>query len=275
MANGEKMINVAALRGLMFATLAWVVCAICMGQTAPTIQGHGGGPSNLESRSVSGTFFFGTSHDAKLGPLAWFIHLDENHRTGEMFVAPRMMKFSKLELREDGTLTFQSPVFVGKEYRFRGTLKSEAISGEMQLVNANSGDPLDKWELAIAALPPSQNSRTASAQQVGNVQYSNTAYSSEGGDQTGTDIRFFSTGTATTGMIVFYESYWGEPTFTPLAFSQVTLDKGVIHFAVDLPSGVARYHLRQTPTGGLFNRDDVSHTADDKDIALKTLRSAF
>jgi len=191
-----------------------------------------------------------------------------------MFVAPHMMKFSKLDIGEDGTLRFESPVFIGKQYRFRGVLRSEAISGEMQLINVKSGEAVEKWELA-AVLLPAQAVRTNSSLRIGNVRYSNAAYSSEGGDQTGTDIRFLSTGTDTTGMIVFYESYWGEPTFTPLALSEVAMDKGVIQFAVELPDGVARYHLRQTPTGGLFNRDDVPHTTGDKDITLKKVRPTF
>jgi len=270
-ANGAMMIKISATRRYLCALIACLFCTICVGQGA---QGHGSSPTTVESRSDSGTSFFGTSHDVRLGTLAWLLHLDKDRQAGEMFVAPRMMKLSQFELAENGTMTFQSPVFVGKEYRFRGTLKSDVLSGEMQLVNAKSGNPIDKWEFTAAPLPP-LNAHVNSEQPVRNVRYSNVAYSSEGGDQTGVDIQFLPTDGGTTGMIVFYESYWSEPTFTPLALSQVTVDKGAIHFAVELPSGIAHYHLLTTPIGVLFNRDDVPHVKGDKDIVLKRIRARF
>ena len=72
-------------------------------------------------------------------------------------------------------------------------------------------------------------------------------------------------------MIVFYEDYWDEPTFTPLALSQIDVGKGVIQFAAETPKGIIHYHLRLTPTGGLFNRDDKAQQGE-KDIPLKKVR---
>lgn len=272
MANGAKMTRNSAMHRSLCALI--VLCTVWTGQAVLNAQRSKGGRASLEDQEDSGAFFLGTSHDERFGALAWLFHLDKAHRTGEMFVAPRMMTFSQFELSQDGTLAFQSPVLLGKEYRFKGTLKPEAISGEMRLVNAKTGDLIDKWELTAAELHP-QKARTSSAQEVGNFRYSNAAYSSEGGDQTGVDIRFFTANTGTTGMIVFYESYWGEPTFTPLTLSRIIVKKGTIHFAVELPRGIAHYHLLPTPTAGLFNRDDVPHGKGDKDIVLKKMRAMF
>ena len=183
-----------------------------------------------------------------------------------------MIGFSEFNLGEDGTLRFQSLDFFGKNYHFSGTLKSDEITGEIQLVDAKSGNPKDKWQLTATQLPP-QNSRANQPLSPG--RYSNVDYSAEGGDFTGVDIRFFSVGTGMTGMIVFYESYWGEPTFTPLALSRIETSKGAIQFETETPNGVARYHLRPTATGGLFNRDDVAHEKGEKDIVLKKSRSVL
>ena len=267
------MIAICTLRRASCVLTAYFLCIVSLGQASRAEHHHGQGRPVSGSGSDSGRFFFGTSHDAKLGTLAWLLYLDNVHQGGQIFVAPRMVRFSKFELREDGALTFQSLDLVGKNYRFSGTLKSEKIVGEIQLVDGKSGNPIDKWQMNAAQLP-AQNARASADRPVGPGGYSNVDYSKEGGDLTGVDIRFFSTSMGTTGMIVFYESYWGEPTLTPLAFSRVEIGKSVIRFETETPSGVARYHLLPTPTGGLFNRDDVTHEKGEKDITLQRNRSA-
>jgi hypothetical protein len=216
-------------------------------------------------------FFFGTSHDAKLGTIAWLFCIDKEHHKGQIFVAPRMIGFSEFNLGDDGTLMFQSLGFFGKKYRFNGTLKSEEITGDMQLVDAKSGSPKNKWQLTATQLS-GQNPRRGEATP---GRYSNVDYSGEGGDFTGVDIRFFSKDTGTTGMIVFYESYWGEPTFTPLAFSRVETSKAAIKFEVEMPNGAAHYQIRTTATGGVFTREDAGHEKGEKGVALKRSRSVL
>ena len=269
--SGTRIVAILAVRSLPWILLGCFLCTVSSVSQPEQRNGKGQPASGI---SDSRHFFFGTSNDAKLGPLAWLFCIDKEHLTGQIFVAPRMIGFSKLNLTEDGTLTFQSLDFVGKSYRFNGTLKSDEISGEIQLVEAKSGNPKAKWQLTATQLS-AQNAGTTTGQHVSPGRYSNADYSIEGGDVTGVDVRFFSTSTRTTGMIVFYESYWGEPTFTPLALSRIETSKGTIQFETETPNGVARYHLRPTATGGLFNRDDVAHEKGDKDIVLKKGRSVL
>jgi hypothetical protein len=267
-ASRARTSRTLGLRTIFWIVMAASLCTLSSAQASSPGQHHGNGQTASDN-SESQHFFFGTSHDAKLGTLAWLFCLDKEHHKGEIFVPPRMIGFSELDLGEnDGTLTFQSLDFFGKNYRFRGTLKSEEVTGEMQLIDAKSGNPKDKWQLTATQLPP----ESLRAERTVPARYSNVDYSTEGGDFTGVDIRFFSTGTGTTGMIVFYESYWGEPTLTPLALSGVETTKEAIGFNVEMPNGVARYHLRTTATGGLFNRDDITHEKGEKEIALKRSR---
>jgi hypothetical protein len=166
-------------------------------------------------------------------------------------------------------LTFQSLESFGKSYCFSGTLKSKEIVGEIQIVDVKSGKLGGKWQVTATQVPPPQSSALSSGVAVSPRRYSNTDYSSEGGDLTGVDIQFIPSNRGITGMIVFYESYWGEPTFTPLPFLRVEMSKGVIHFETKISKAVARYHILPTPTGALFNRDDVTHEKGEKDIVLK------
>jgi len=248
-----------------------IVCALtaCIlfhpvhAQTAAPAPPHGSSQS-----PAAGVLFYGASKDPKIGPMAWLISIDKAHQTGRMFFPPRMLALSKVEFKGDGSLTFRSTEFFDQAYRFNGTLKTDALSGTMLLIDAKSAKVTDKWDLAAVPLLSDDQRRNAQPPAL-NTRYSNVAFSSEGGDQTGVDILFFPTTAGQAGIIVFYESYWSEPTSTSLPISQIETDKAGIHFAVQLPDGLAHYHLLQTPTGGLFNRDDGRHAKGGKDIPLK------
>lgn len=269
-ASRVRTIRTLGLRSVLWILMVGFLGAISSAQASPPEQHHGKGQMAADN-SDSQNFFFGTSHDAKLGTMAWLFCIDREHHKGQIFVAPRMIGFSELNLGVDGTLMFQSFDFFGKNYRFKGALKSREITGDMQLVDAKSGNPKNKWQLTATQLS-GQKSRPG---EVTPGRYANVDYSTEGGDFTGVDIRFFSTNTGTTGMIVFYESYWGEPTFTPLAFSRVETSEGAIKFEVEMPNGVAHYQVRTTATGGVFNREDAAHEKGEKGVALKRSRSVL
>ena len=183
-----------------------------------------------------------------------------------------MVKFSELNLKEDGSLTFQTEELSIGSYRFSGTLKAGELTGWIDLVAAGS----DKRKYSgnmTAVQVTSENAQASSAHQVSPGRYSNVFYSDGGGDLVGVDIRFFSTTTGTKGMIVFYDDYFGGPSFTPLALSHIEMDnQGVIQFQTESPDGIARYHLQITPKGALLNRGDEPQ---DKAIPLKKSRTAL
>lgn len=246
---------------LILCVFAIVLCVACSAQTSGKTIGDG---------AARGELFFGTSQDAKHCPSAWLLNIDKEHRVGGIFVATEMTQFSRFEVGDDGTVFFQWKGFGDKNYQFKGTLKADELAGEIELVDKRSGNSKYLCDMAASQLP-SQNVQASSDHQMLSVRYSNAHYFNESGDLTGVDLRFFSTNKGTTGMIVFYEDYWDEPTFTPLALSQIDVGKGVIQFAAETPKGIIHYHLRLTPTGGLFNRDDKAQQGE-KDIPLKKVR---
>jgi hypothetical protein len=262
-----------ALRILITCLLPFV-CAVCAAQTSRIGHESEAGEKAPSNRSDSGKFFLGSSQDPEHCANAWLLYLDKENRNGEIFVVAGMNWFSDFELAEDGTLTFQWTGLGDKNYRFNGTLKSDEIAGDIQLVDSRSGKTEYLCEMTASKLP-AQNVHANPEHQVLPSRYSNVYYSDEGGDLVGFDIRFFSTSKGTQGMIVFYEDSWDEPVYTPLALSQIEMVKGTIRFAARTPNGVAHYHLLTTPTGALFNRDDVAQENRRKDILLKRHRTVL
>jgi hypothetical protein len=224
--------------------------------------------NTLGNRPASGRFYFGTSQNQKHCPSAWLLYLDKEHNTGGIFDVPAMENFEKLELSEDGTLLFQWCGLGDNNYRFNGTLKADRLVGEVQLIEARSGSTKYLCDMVATALS-SQYAHGNPERQVLAGRFSNTTYSSEGGDLNGVDARFFSTSEGTKGMIVFYGDSWDEPLYTPLALTQIEADKGTIRFAAETPNGLVHYHLRLTHIGGLLNRDDVAQKDGVKNIPLK------
>lgn len=269
--SGTRMISVLAPWSLPWVLIVCFMFPLSSSQTSSP-EGHYGNSQPAPDISDTRRCFFGTSDDAKLGNLAWLFCIDKEGNGGQIFVAPRMIDFSDFNLLADGTLTFHSINFFDKYYQFAGTLKSGEITGEIQLIDAKSANSKGKWQLTATQISP-QN--PLSSQSISPARYSNVDYSAEGGDFTGVDIRFFSVGTRTTGMIVFYESYWGEPTFTVLALSRIETSKGTIQFEMKIPDGVAHYRLLLTTTGALFKRDEVAHENGAKGIVLKKSRSVL
>ena len=258
---GVKMIRHLARNLALCVSATSLLCVVCSGQVVGKKPGD---------RSTSGRFFFGTSQEAKHCPSAWLLYLDKEHNSGGIFVVAGLEKFTKFEMRENGTLLFQWTELGDKNYSFDGTLKAGEVAGEVQLVDVHSGTAKYACDMTATELP-SQTVSPTPEHPVLAARYSNADYASEGGDPTGVDIRFFSTSKGTEGMITFYEGYWDEPVDTPLALSQIEVGKGVVRFAAETPQGLIHYHLRLTPTGGLFNRDDKAQQGE-KDIPLKKVR---
>jgi len=253
------MIRYFASRLAFWISVAYLLCDVCTGQVAGNMSGN---------RSTRGQFFFGTSQDAKSCPSAWLLNIAEEHRSGGVFVATEMIRFSRFEVGVNGTVILQWKGFGDKEYQFNGTLLSGELAGDIQLIDKHSGGLKHLCDMRATQLPP-QNAHASSDHQVPLGRYSNARYFNESGDLTGVEIRFLSTSRGTEGMIVFYSDYWDEPTFTPLAVSQIKMGEGTIHFAAVTPSGLVHYHLRLTHAGAFFNQDDLAADQRSRDIPLK------
>jgi hypothetical protein len=256
------------IRLVLYASIGSIfmqpVCGILRGEpTEHRFQTTG------RRNDASGRFFFGTSADAKLGTLAWLFYVDRQNHSGQIFVPPRMLKLSKLDINEDGTIGFQSEVFLGRYYRFQGTMHQTEIEGKMELTNSKSGTVRSTWQIRASQLSnggPGPTDRTV----VRSGHFSNVNYSGGGGDLVGTDLRILATATGSVGMVVFYESYWGEITFTPFAISHLENDGAVIRFAIETPKGPTNYHLRTTGNEALLYRDDMK---GGKGVALRSVKT--
>ena len=112
-ASRVRTIKTLGLRSVLWILIVGFLGAISSAQASTPEQRQ-----MASDNSASQNFFFGTSHDSKLGTMAWLFCIDKDRHKGQIFVAPRMVGFSELNLGVDGTLTFQSLDFFGKNYRF-------------------------------------------------------------------------------------------------------------------------------------------------------------
>jgi len=264
------MFKPLSLQRVLCFSITCFLYVCCSGQSARNVPGNGSALTAQKTHSDSGRFFFGTSQEknAKHCASAWLLYLDKDGDSGEIFVLASMEKFTKFELGKDGTLVLQWSGLGDKNYQLNGTFKSDELAGDIQLVDVRSGNSEYLCEITATELPP-QNSHTNPSPLVSPSRFSNTHYVNESGDLIGVDIRIFSTDKGAQGMIVFYEGYWDEPVDTPLALSQIKMNKGSIQFATETPSAVAHYHLLLTSAGGLLYRDDVQREKGDKGVRLR------
>jgi hypothetical protein len=182
-----------------------------------------------------------------------------------------MLKLSAFELRENGDITFRSSIFLGRYYRFRGTLHLTEIVGKMELVTSNSGTIKRSWQVRASARSGG-SAHVMDRESLPSIHLSNVNYSEAGGDLSGVDVVILRGSRRPAGMLVFYESYWGDSTFTPFAILNVERARSTIRFQVKESRGETGYHLRSTRDGKwLLYRDDVKSTKGFALVAMKPL----
>ena len=221
------------------------------------LEKTGGAHDKRDARAD--VWFFGTTADTVLGNLGWLIHFEDAYRQGELYVPPWMRKFAKVVVGDGGQVSFETEDVVGNTYIFEGSLNKGELTGEMRVADTKSRKVVSHtWRLAASELPAQREGQVA-AGEVGPGRYYNVYYSDEGGDLVGVDIRLLATPKGMRGVMVFYDDSWGEPLFSPLALSGVApIAKGIV-FEFDAVDGRARYHLRNTPKGALFDREGRSN----------------
>jgi hypothetical protein len=238
-------------------------------RVSPTGEAGHGHQSVATSSRESGRYFLGASHDAEHGTLAWLFYINQKDHSGQMFVAPRMLRLSSLELEENGDIIFRTDIFLGRYYRFRGTLHSTEIVGKMELLNSKSGTVRGAWEVRASALSEG-GIHAAREGPVPPIHLSNKSYSEAGGDLLGLDVFILPTPRGEAGMVIFYESYWGEGTFTPFAISRVEKEGATIRFQTEGRIGRTGYHLQRTGRATwLLYRDDAKDT---KGVAVRATK---
>ena len=91
--------------------------------------------------------------------------------------------------------------------------------------------------------------------------YSNAAYVREGADEwAGADLMWTRDQIRGWGWVVFYESYWGEPTNTVLCMEQVTSEDNKAQFALDAGNFFGKYALGFQKSIVALNRIDTPST---------------
>jgi hypothetical protein len=121
--------------------VAWCVLFLsvsCIFSAGQAIGGSGKLPSTVapvQDYSRTGHFYFGTAQTTKHCPTAWLLYLDPASKSGGVFVAAKIERFSNVDFARGGTLTFGWTGLGDRVYRFSGAFHSGVLSGEVDSVN--------------------------------------------------------------------------------------------------------------------------------------------
>jgi hypothetical protein len=208
----------------------------------------------------SADFFLGTSPDAERCGRAFFFYLDQRRNSGGIFVVNKMDKFRSLSFGNNGDIEFEWTDLGDENYQFSGRFTPDGFSGDISRQSPKTRDGSFLCELSATGLIL-DGAPKATANQVGSHRFTNEGYSSEGGDPTGVDIRFFSTKNGPAGVATFYAGNWDEPMFRPLVLSHIEKKGHLIRFDAAVPDGLRHYELITNMGGALLCRDSQDSEA--------------
>lgn len=114
------------------------------------------------------------------------------------------------------------------------------------------------WVLAACLAVATATSHGRSQKKIPAVEvYSNAFFSTEGGDWVGSDLVLSHDSGNDSGYIVFYESYWLEPTKRALCINDLRMKDGVGHFSLHWEKSLGKYTLKFHENGVVLSRDDA------------------
>ena len=183
---------------------------------------------------------------------------DKNGNITAMFEPPG---FLALQQRVEGEeIKLQSETLPnGRFYLFTGRKSSKAITGKIELCSTGGGSEVLAAETTLRTLNDLLDSRPGSGARLRH--YSNVRFVEESGDLIGSEIWIASRKEKGIGFIVFYESYWGEATQTPLAMNR--LSRTPLGWRFELEGfGIqghktGQYRLQRTHGGAILYRLDI------------------
>jgi len=87
--------------------------------------------------------------------------------------------------------------------------------------------------------------------------YSNAVFSREGGEWVGSDMVLWHNDVHEYGYVMFYESYWLEPTHRTLCMDDLHVEGGIGHFSLHLDDFSGRYTIKFRTRSVELNRDEA------------------
>jgi hypothetical protein len=174
-----------------------------------------------------------------------------------------------VDLSASGSLKFQTVEFTGQAYfyTFEGASSPDGSQISGKLVRHSRNSPGDIREHTIRGFPievrQPQNplfGRYSNAQGTGQAS----------GDTVGAELYLFSFTGSAPGFIIFYESYWDEPTFVPFTLSKIDLlTPTKFNFEIVTPDGLAKYTASLSVRQAVIRRIDGPAAAADAGITLR------
>lgn len=220
--------------------------------TVPTAaqpeQGYKGAKNQTLDMRQLGGFYYGTSEN-RSGRLAWLIYLNPEEDSGGLYLPPRVIKLSHLEMSPEGRLSFDIISSNGGDAdTFNGQVTSTTISGSFKYSNGRTYDVElhkldDKW---------------IDHRESGGVSglYSNMHYSEQTGDLAGVELLLLRKGSDLAGVFTRYEGVPSES----YALIDAALSGSMLRFKIQTNGGQETYNGQLSSQDVKLKREDSGDT---------------
>jgi len=151
-------------------------------------------------------------------------------------------------------------------YDFEGVVHGGELQGSLVAHSAPSSSGVKEY--AVRGLKLDRTPVTIAQSVAG--RYSNVRYVEESGDLVGAELLLFYMDRQISGLVTFYESYWGEPVFVslPLQSARINGDQ-IVEFELKLEErGIGRYIATRKKDAMTLLRTDMPSAPNAEGVKL-------
>jgi len=204
------------------------------GQNPPTRKKNAEDASALGCNFEHGQVFLLTSNER-----GWLMCFDSESRLAWLYVAPSLVKLQWGESTPSASLHLRSQGLPDRSYYdFQGVAREAELDGNLVAHVAPPSTEVTEYAVRGRKLDqtPVAIDRTIAGR------YSNVRYVEESGDLVGAELLLFRMDRGISGLVTFYESYWGEPVFASLPLRSVRVNGSqTVEFELKLEEGIGKY----------------------------------
>jgi hypothetical protein len=243
---------------LLFASVIIFISIVSCADSQSSTPARADSPI-ATARQLSG-WFLGYS-DAPAGRISWFLKLDSQTASGDIYLAPQVLALRKVSLTQDGKVSFE---FGDKgEARFEGHI-STGVTGKFYYSNGQTFEThltrIDERWLS------GENAAFAGV-------YSNVKFVPDAGDLVGEELLLIPLTSGFGGSLIFYEGVPGNI----YALTDVESKNGTISFAIITHEGTQKF-TAQLSSGTVILKKIANETPASNPSVLpkaKTLSEAL
>ena len=204
----------------------------------------------------------GELDEPNVGRVTLLFCTDKDGNVTSLFLPPKFLQVHEKRNRATGEVQLRSDMFGdGRFYDFEGHKLGEAIVGHLRLKSTKNDAIFFSTDLTLKRASDVLHLEKGGIAKF--KHYSNATFIQESGDIIGAEIWFASTKDSAVGFVVFYESYWGEPTMAPLAMEDIHIGMNGMTFNLGIPE-FHTYQMKGDSGRATLLRSDQPKSAENR-----------